>query len=66
MSRAATKSNALATPAYPVPAEKIALRAYEKWCDRGYAHGSDMQDWLDAERELQTEMTRTGAKTNRR
>ena len=26
--------------------------AYQKWCERGYSHGSDEQDWLDAESEL--------------
>jgi len=32
--------------------EKIARLAYDKWCERGCPHGSDMQDWLDAEKEL--------------
>lgn len=32
--------------------EKIARLAYDKWCQRGCPHGSDMQDWLDAEKEL--------------
>ncbi len=32
--------------------EKIAMRAYEKWCERGCPHGTDQQDWHDAEQEL--------------
>ena len=34
-----------------VPQDKIAQRAYEKWCKRGCQHGSDRQDWLEAEAE---------------
>lgn len=33
-------------------AEAVARRAYEKFCERGYQHGFDQQDWLAAEREL--------------
>lgn len=44
------------------PGEKIALRAYEKWCQRGCTHGHDMQDWLEAETELRTETGRPAAK----
>jgi DUF2934 family protein len=32
--------------------ERIASRAYELWIQRGGAHGRDVEDWLDAEREL--------------
>ena len=35
-----------------VPREKIAMRAYEKWCKRGRPHGTDKQDWTEAETEL--------------
>ncbi|MGD0073643.1 MAG: DUF2934 domain-containing protein [Candidatus Binataceae bacterium] len=31
--------------------EEIERRAYEIFVARGYAHGSDVQDWLQAERE---------------
>lgn len=41
-----------------VPHEKIAMRAYEKWCKRGCPQGTDKQDWLEAEMELKSEMTR--------
>jgi hypothetical protein len=39
-----------------VPHEKIAMRAYEKWCKRGCPPGTDVQDWLEAEAELRMEM----------
>ena len=32
--------------------EEIAQRAYELWLKRGAPHGSDQDDWLAAEREL--------------
>ena len=43
-----------------VPHDKIAARAYDKWCSRGKPCGTDKQDWMDAERELQAEFARTG------
>ncbi|MDR4470772.1 MAG: DUF2934 domain-containing protein [Nitrospira sp.] len=30
----------------------IASRAYALYEERGYRHGCDLQDWLDAEREI--------------
>jgi hypothetical protein len=30
----------------------IAKRAYELYSERGYRHGSAFDDWLDAEREI--------------
>ena len=30
----------------------IAVRAYERFIQRGYQHGYDVEDWLAAEREL--------------
>jgi hypothetical protein len=41
-----------------IPHEKIAQRAYEKWLKRGQPPGTEMQDWLEAERELKAEMQR--------
>ena len=35
----------------PTPAE-IGLRAYEIFIERGSVHGHDLDDWLQAEREL--------------
>ena len=38
----------------PVTHEEIAVLAHSYWVARGYAPGSPEQDWLRAERELQT------------
>ena len=32
--------------------EEIELRAYQIYIERGGAHGQEMEDWLQAEREL--------------
>jgi HSP20 family molecular chaperone IbpA len=32
--------------------ERVTRRAYENFVDRGAVHGHDVDDWLDAEREL--------------
>jgi hypothetical protein len=48
-----------------VPHEKIAMRAYEKWCLRGRPQGTDKQDWMEAEQELRTEMMRSGSISRR-
>jgi hypothetical protein len=32
--------------------EQIAHRAHELWEQRGHEHGSDLADWLHAEREV--------------
>ena len=32
--------------------EQIAERAHELWRQRGHKHGSDLIDWLQAEREI--------------
>jgi hypothetical protein len=34
------------------PQARIAKRAYELYCERGYRDGSALDDWLDAEREI--------------
>jgi hypothetical protein len=44
-----------------IPHEKIAMRAYEKWCKRGRPQGSDVQDWMEAEAELRSEVARSTA-----
>ncbi|MBX6316442.1 MAG: DUF2934 domain-containing protein [Isosphaeraceae bacterium] len=33
--------------------EKIAVRAYQLWEDRGRPQGTDREDWFEAERQLQ-------------
>ena len=39
-----------------VPLDQVAKRAYEKWCKRGRPHGTDKQDWYEAEAEIKKEM----------
>ena len=59
MSRVATPPQtqpASTTNPVKVPHEKIAMRAYEKWCKKGRPQGTDKQDWYEAERELRAEM----------
>jgi hypothetical protein len=58
MSRVVTPPTAQPTSSPPVPHEKIAQRAYEKWLKRGQQHGRDVQDWVEAEMELREEMKR--------
>jgi hypothetical protein len=53
------------SPHMQIPHDKIAMRAYEKWCRRGRPTGTDKQDWLEAEQELRQEM-RGGAGVPRR
>ena len=52
---AAAQTQQAAPPA--ITPEKIAMRAYEKWCERGCPHGTDQQDWHDAEQELRAQAT---------
>jgi hypothetical protein len=39
-----------------IPHEKIAMRAYEKWCNRGRPGETDRRDWIEAEAELRAEL----------
>lgn len=32
--------------------DAIAARAYERFCERGFEHGHDVEDWLAAETDL--------------
>jgi Protein of unknown function (DUF2934) len=41
-----------------LPHEEIGLRAYEIFLQRGSIHGWDLDDWLQAERELLHESKR--------
>jgi hypothetical protein len=56
MSRMGATSSAPLASLAKLPQEKIAQRAYEKWVQRGRPHGDGVQDWLDAEKELKTEL----------
>ena len=42
-------------PDVQISQDEIAKRAFEKFAARGYVHGFDQQDWLDAEEELTAE-----------
>src|SRR5262245_36444673 len=35
--------------------ERIRQRAYENWLNRGQAHGNDLEDWLAAEQQIDSE-----------
>ena len=51
-----TKTESRAIPAEignPVPDEEIRQRAYEIYLERGEQPDCDLDDWLQAERELQ-------------
>jgi hypothetical protein len=64
-----TSSSPSSTPSTPVkiPHDKIAMRAYEKWVKRGRPHGTDQQDWAEAEAELKAEHARmSGSPAGRR
>ena len=43
--------------AAPITHEAIELRAYFRYTHRGCIEGFALEDWLEAERELQQEMT---------
>ena len=43
-----------------LPQDKVAMRAYQKWLQRGCKHGNDKQDWMDAEAEVRAEMMKGG------
>jgi hypothetical protein len=59
MSRVSTPQKPVSSSPVKVPHDKIAMRAYEKWCKRGRPHGTDKQDWLEAETELKAELSGT-------
>jgi hypothetical protein len=42
---------------HAVTVNDIARRAFELFCERGSAHGHDVEDWLQAERELRGSVT---------
>ena len=43
--------------------EEIELRAYQKYVQRGGGHGRDVEDWLEAERELLKKYKKSRART---
>jgi hypothetical protein len=66
MSKVVTPPLGQSTGAVKVPHEKIAMRAYEIWVKRGRPHGTDRQDWMEAEAELRAEFGRGGGSTSTR
>jgi len=52
LQRAAPQEPAKVTPRRAVTDEEIRQRAYEIYLNRGGAPGSELDDWLQAEREL--------------
>jgi hypothetical protein len=71
MSRVVTPPTSYSTSPTPpsqakIPHEKVAMRAYEKWCQRGCQHGRDVQDWVEAETELRAEQQRSTSTATRR
>ncbi len=52
-------SESLTTETHPTR-EEIELRAYQIYFERGGAHGHDVDDWLEAERELYEKYANTG------
>ena len=46
------------TTAATIDRERIANRAYERYMERGGGDGQDLEDWLEAERELAQEQRR--------
>lgn len=53
-------------PQTQIPHDKIARRAYEKWCQRGQPPGTEQQDWYEAEAELRAEQGRQSGSTQQR
>ncbi len=64
-SKAPPSPPAASSTTVKVPHDKIAMRAYEKWCKAGKPHGRHMQDWLEAERELAAEYTKAATTARR-
>jgi DUF2934 family protein len=46
-------SQTLQNPSESIAVHDVARRAYDLYLARGREHGHDVQDWLQAERELQ-------------
>jgi Protein of unknown function (DUF2934) len=51
MNNPTEKSQPQTVPGAPIR-EEIELRAYQIYIERGCAHGQDVEDWLQAKREL--------------
>ena len=49
------------SPTAPIPEEHVAQRAFELYCERGCQHGHDIEDWLQAERDVRGNATSSAA-----
>jgi hypothetical protein len=54
MQKAFRQETAKETPRRAVTDDEVRVRAYEIYLARGAASGFELDDWLDAERELRT------------
>jgi len=62
----ARQREAVKTPVADSPRhEEIRIRAYEIYIERGRQPGHDLDDWLQAERELEPKVRHTHAKARR-
>ena len=70
MPRKATKASGTGTRQRPAAAESaeetIRQRAYELHLERGGAHGRDMDDWLEAERQVQARQQPAATRSKRK
>lgn len=41
------------TSSHPTQDDEISRRAYERYEERGREHGHDLDDWLEAERDIE-------------
>jgi hypothetical protein len=56
MPNQAAQPQATTSKAVTLTHDQIAKRAYEKWIKKGRPHGTNVQDWLEAEAELRREI----------
>jgi hypothetical protein len=54
-------TNLATPPGRDLTHDAVALRAFELYCQRGREDGRDLDDWLEAERELRNEATSSAA-----
>jgi hypothetical protein len=55
---ASAQNHQPAAPAPQLSADEIAQAAYQRYLSRGGQHGSDFDDWIEAERELTRQRSR--------
>lgn len=60
--RVAVKPQRQGTASRGVRAEEISQVAYELFERRGFVHGHDLEDWLEAERIVRTRTRRSSAR----